>query len=215
MLTLISKMGNCALKGAVEECSHSIRVLTDAGEIIDFKGPKLARDIVNGFPGYGICRKGQASAPLAEDECLVNGGFYYLLPMDKCQKNGDSGVIPKDKEEGVKKDEVDRVDQIEPPKMSSADFVENLSSGSSSALEVLSSVKNGVWKVKLVISSQQLGDILSQQVNTEALIEKMRMAASSAVVTPRRSKRFWVVASWKKPAVSSVFKVATDNTKSP
>ncbi|KAE8658535.1 RNA polymerase II transcriptional coactivator KELP-like [Hibiscus syriacus] len=205
-------MGNCSLKGAVDE-TNSIRVLTDAGQIIDFKGPKLAREITNGFPGYGICRRGQASTPLPEDERLVNGGFYYLLPLEKFQKNGDK--------EGVEKVEVDRVDRVEPPKMSSADFVENFSSGSSSsssasALEVLSSEKNGVWKVKLVISSQQLEDILSQQVNTEALIEKMRMAAAanSAVVTPRRSKWFWVV-SRKKPAVSSLFKVAVDKNKSP
>ncbi|GMI96251.1 hypothetical protein like AT3G61920 [Hibiscus trionum] len=195
-------MGNCSLKGAVQE-TNSIRVLTDAGEIIDFKPPKLAREITNDFPGYGICRRGRASTPLPEDERLVTGGFYYLLPLEKF-----------DKVEAVRV-----VDPIEPPKMSSADFVENLSSGpssASSALEVLSSEKNGVWKVKLVISSQQLEDILSQQVNTEALIEKMRMAAAanSGAVTPRRSKWFWVVAR-KKPAVSSLFKVAVDKNKSP
>ncbi|KAK8482458.1 hypothetical protein V6N13_060337 [Hibiscus sabdariffa] len=195
-------MGNCSLKGGAVQESNSIRVLTDAGQIIHFNAPKLARDVTDGFPGYGVCRRGQASAPLAEDERLVNGGFYYLLPLEKFDEGG------------VKKVEV------EPPKMSSADFVENLSSGpaasSSSALEVLSSEKNGVWKVKLVISSQQLEDILSQQVNTEALIEKMRMAAAanSGVVTPRRSKWFWVVAR-KKPAVSSLFKVAVDKNKSP
>ncbi|KAL4298420.1 hypothetical protein GQ457_12G000640 [Hibiscus cannabinus] len=193
-------MGNCSLKGGAVHHSNSIRVLTDAGQIIHFSAPKLARDITDGFPGYGVCRRGQASAPLPGDERLVNGGFYYLLPLEKFDDEG-----------GVKKVEV------EPPKMSSADFVENLSSGpSASALEVLSSEKNGVWKVKLVISSQQLEDILSQQVNTEALIEKMRMAAAAntGVVTPRRSKWFWVVAG-KKPAVSSQFKVAVDKNKSP
>ncbi|PPS08143.1 hypothetical protein GOBAR_AA12498 [Gossypium barbadense] len=68
--------------------------------------------------------------------------------------------------------------------MAAADFVENLSSGS--AMEVLPWKKNGVWKVKLVINSSRLEDILSEQVNTEALIEKMRMAAATA--TPKRSK---------------------------
>ncbi|KAK8518394.1 hypothetical protein V6N13_027871 [Hibiscus sabdariffa] len=188
-------MGNCSLKAAAVEESNSIRVLTDAGEIIDFKGPKLAREITNDFPGYGIRRNGRASAPLAEDESLVNGGFYYLLPIEKFQKNGGK--------EGDKKVAVDGADPTEPPKMTSADFVKNLSSGSSeaAALEVLSSEKNGVWKVKLVISSQQLEDILSEQVNTEALIEKVRMAAAanSGAVTPRRNKWSWLVA-WKKPA---------------
>ncbi|XVE64661.1 hypothetical protein DITRI_Ditri07aG0118600 [Diplodiscus trichospermus] len=205
-------MGNCSLKGVTEECSNSIRVLTDAGKIIDVKGPKLAREIVNDFPGYAICKKGQASFPLSEDECLVNGGFYYLLPMDKVQKSGDSGVSKQFNKEAVRKVEVGGMDRIEAPKMSSADFVENLSSGSS-ALEVLPSQKKGVWKVKLAISSQQLEDILSEQVNTEALIEKMRMAASSATLTPRRSKSPWVVG-WK-PALSNVFKVPIENNKAP
>ncbi|KAK8560912.1 hypothetical protein V6N13_026347 [Hibiscus sabdariffa] len=189
-------MGNCSLKSAAVEESDSIRVLTDAGEIIDFKGPKLARDITNDFPGYGIRRKGRAPAPLAEDESLVNGGFYYLLPIEKFQKNGG--------EECDKKVEVDGAGPTEPPKMSAA------------ALEVLSPEKNGVWKVKLVISSRQLEEILSEQVNTEALIEKMRMAAAanSGVVTPRRNKWSWVVA-WKKPAASSVFKVAVEKNKLP
>ena len=194
-------MGNCSLKGVTGECSNSIRVLKDAGEIIDVKGPKLAREIVNDFPGYAICRRGQASFPLPEDQCLVNGGFYYLLPLEKVQKSGDSGVCKQVNKEAVKKVEVDWMNQIEPPKMSSADFVENLSSGS--ALEVLPSQKNGVWKVKLVISSQQLEDILSEQVNTEALIEKMRMAANSTTLTPRRSRSSWVVG-WKS-ALSNVF----------
>lgn len=156
-------MGNCSLKGVTADCRNSIRVLTDGGEIIDFKGPKLARDIVNDFPGHVICKRGQAPAkasmfPLNEGEWLVNGGFYYLLPLDK----------------------------VGAPKMSTAaaDFVENLSSGL--AMEVLPWKKNGVWKVKLVINSSQLGDILSEQGNTEALIETMRMAAATA--TPKRSK---------------------------
>ncbi|XVF10383.1 hypothetical protein REPUB_Repub07fG0178100 [Reevesia pubescens] len=205
-------MGNCSLKGVTRECNNSIRVLTDAGEIIDVKGPKLAREIVNDFPGYAICRRGQVSLPLPEDECLVNGGFYYLLSLKKVQKkSGDSGVSKQVNKEAVKKIEVDWKNQIEPPKMSSADFVENLSSGS--ALEVLPSQKNGVWKVKLVISSQQLEDILSEQVNTEALIEKMRMAASSATLTPKKNKSSWVVG-WK-PAFSNVFKVTIDNKKAP
>ncbi|XWS50111.1 hypothetical protein CRYUN_Cryun12cG0060600 [Craigia yunnanensis] len=204
-------MGNCSLKGVTGECSNSIRVLTDAGEIIDVKGPKLAREIVNDFPGYAICRRGQASFPLPEDQCLINGGFYYLLPLGKVQKSGDSGVSRQVNKEAVKNVEVDWMNQIEPSKMSSADFVENLSSGS--ALEVLPSQKNGVWKVKLVISSQQLEDILSEQVNTEALIEKMRMAASSATLTPRRSRSSWVLG-WK-PALLNVFKVLIDNNKAP
>lgn len=42
---------------------------------------------------------------------------------------------------------------------------------------------NGVWKVKLVINPKDLEKILSEEVNTEALIQQMRIAANS---TPSR-----------------------------
>ncbi|GMI88048.1 hypothetical protein like AT3G61920 [Hibiscus trionum] len=172
-------MGNSSLRGFNGDCKNSIRVLTEAGEIIDLKGPKLAGEIVNDFPGYVVCRKcGASMFPLNGDEWLVYGGFYYLLPLDKV-RDGD-GIT------GGKA-----------TPSSSAGFVENLS-----AMEVLPWKKNGVWKVKLVINSHQLEDILSEQVNTEALIEKMRTAAaSSATVTPKRSKGSRVVMGCK-PALS-------------
>lgn len=46
---------------------------------------------------------------------------------------------------------------------------------------------NGVWKVKLVINPKDLEKILSEETNTEALIQQMRMAANS---TPIRGKNF-------------------------
>jgi hypothetical protein len=79
------------------------------------------------------------------------------------------------------------------------DYVDDLATGP--VLEVLPALGDGVWRVKLVIGTKQLEEILSEQVNTEALIEKMRMAASSANLTPRRSKSSW------KPALSNVFRV--------
>lgn len=54
-------------------------------------------------------------------------------------------------------------------------FAEELINGS--ALEVLPSQKNGVWRVKLLIDTKELEQILSEEVNTVAMIEKMRMAA--------------------------------------
>jgi len=65
-------------------------------------------------------------------------------------------------------------------KSAACDYVDNLSHGS--ALEVLPKAKNGVWRVKLLIDPRQLEEILSKQVNTEALIEKMRMAAQLHVL---------------------------------
>lgn len=80
------------------------------------------------------------------------------------------------------------------------EFVDSLSNGS--ALEVLPSGGDGVWKVKLVIDTKQLEEILSEQGNTEALIERMRMVASSASLTPRHAKSL----TWR-PSFSNIFKV--------
>ncbi|XP_050230080.1 uncharacterized protein LOC126679170 [Mercurialis annua] len=84
------------------------------------------------------------------------------------------------------------------------------------AMEVLRSKQSdGVWKVKLVISSKQLEEILSEQGNTEALIEKMRMAAaSSATIAPRKSKSSWGVP-WKHSILSNVFKVSPIDHQNP
>ncbi|KAK4422504.1 hypothetical protein Salat_1832900 [Sesamum alatum] len=53
------------------------------------------------------------------------------------------------------------------------------------SVEVLPPPGAGVWKVKLVIDPKDLERILAEQVNTEALIEHMRIAANS---TPKRGK---------------------------
>ncbi|KAF2313470.1 hypothetical protein GH714_011147 [Hevea brasiliensis] len=82
------------------------------------------------------------------------------------------------------------LDGFESPKLSSGaelvDFGETAENGP--AVQVLPSQGHGVWKVKLVINPKQLEEILSEQGNTETLIEKMRMAASSASLEPRQSK---------------------------
>ena len=46
-------------------------------------------------------------------------------------------------------------------------------------LEVLRSPEKGVWRVRVAISSEQLAEILSEQANTEAMIERMRACAAS------------------------------------
>lgn len=56
-------------------------------------------------------------------------------------------------------------------------------------LEVLRSSEKGVWRVRVAISSEQLAEILSEQANTEAMIESMRAyAASTAGATQKHPK---------------------------
>ncbi|CAL9774804.1 unnamed protein product [Musa acuminata subsp. burmannicoides] len=55
-------------------------------------------------------------------------------------------------------------------------------------LEVLPSPEKGVWRVRMAISSEQLAEILSEQANTEAMIERMRTYASTAEAAQKQPK---------------------------
>ncbi|TKY60742.1 hypothetical protein E2542_SST17841 [Spatholobus suberectus] len=183
-------MGNCSIKGGTTgECHHSIRVMCDSGAILQFKAPKTVAQVLQHYPGYGIFRQGHASSPLPEQESLSYGLFYYLLPLKEVQvdqKSCCNSVGVSEQVQGLQRSE-------EVCKSAACDYVENLSNGS--ALEVLPSAKNGVWRVKLVIDPRQLEEILSEQVNTEALIEKMRMAATAcSTSSPSRSP---TMSTWK------------------
>ncbi|CAN1178038.1 hypothetical protein LINPERHAP2_LOCUS33454 [Linum perenne] len=61
----------------------------------------------------------------------------------------------------------------------------------STALQVVSSHREGVWKVKVMIDPKRLEKILSDKENVEVFIQKMRMAVAAESLTPRRSSRYW------------------------
>lgn len=199
-------MGNCSFKGTTTgECHHSIRVLCDSGSILQFKGPKTVGQVLQHYPGYGVFRQGHASSPLPDQESLGYGVLYYLLPL---KPNGvsvsEQVLLQRSSEagEGWKGNEKKSDDERAPKsnrsvRVAACDYVESLSNGSS-ALEVLPSAKNGVWRVKLVIETRQLVEILSEQGNTEALIEKMRMAATAcSTSSPTRSQTMMRKVGWK------------------
>ncbi|GMP96704.1 hypothetical protein CsSME_00045229 [Camellia sinensis var. sinensis] len=169
-------MGNCSAKGvAVAECPNpnSIRIMTDSGSIIEFEGPKFVGEVISGFPGYGIFGQGHISSRLLDHEQLRGGRFYYLLPLGET-------TLAHHREEarGLNKESVRTAHPL--------DVITNMKNGL--AVEVLPPPQKGVWRVKLVIDTKQLEEILSEEVNTEALIEQMRLAATSSSVTPKRTK---------------------------
>lgn len=215
-------MGNCSFKGTTGECHHSIRILCDSGSILQFKGPKTVAQVLENRLGYGVFRQGHASSPLSDQESLSYGLLYYLLPLKEVQpdqktsssdgvseqelvQRSDAGLNLKSRNDEIIKSSVH---------VAACDYVENLSNGS--ALEVLPSAKNGVWKVKLVIDTRQLEEILSEQVNTGALIEKMRMAATAySISSPTRSR---TMSTWKvgwKPTFFRTFLAPVSSGKIP
>ncbi|XP_050378083.1 uncharacterized protein LOC126795285 [Argentina anserina] len=204
-------MGNCSsLKGTSRECPNSIRVLTDSGGILQFNGPKLASEILEAFPGYGIFQQSNASVPLSEEEVLTSGQFYLLPLRPKEELPADDGVSKQVQDGGVEED-VEGVEEAEPVKKSfrgASDDVENSGNGSGGGLEVLPCGGDGVWRVKLVIDTKQLEEILSEG-DTLALIEMMRMAATASSTPKLQSKSLWSSrgGGWNwKPIFSNMFR---------
>lgn len=187
-------MGNCSLKGVTDTAKtfNFIRLMTDSGEILKLKGPKLVGEVLHSFPGYKIFGQGHFSTPLFDHEELVGGKFYYLLPDHHQPKEHQNPVAEKDEGNGR-----------EPVRVSSA------------AMEVLNPPQKGVWRVKLAISPKQLEEILAEEVNTEALIEQMRMAAAVSLTTTtttprRRTKSSWGGLIWK-PILANVLLLKSAN----
>ena len=202
--SLHQKMGNCSLKGSTATY-HSIRLVTDSGALLHLKAPKTVGQVLQNNPGYGVFRQSHPSSPLPEQETLSSALFYYLLPLPE---NDVSEEV--EKLEGSERDWMS--EKSRESSSSPSEYVENLSNGS--ALEVLPSARDGVWRVKLVIDTRQLEEILSEQVNTEALIEKMRIAAAatSSVSSPSR-RRTNIISPWKVPSLFSTSRLPTNNGK--
>ncbi|OVA14712.1 Protein of unknown function DUF4228 [Macleaya cordata] len=199
-------MGNCSLKGIAGTISDPIRIMTDSGGTVEFRGPIQVRNVINNYPGYGIFREGQLSSPLFHHEQLFSSHLYYLLPVPKKET-----LVKKTEEVVVVKRKSDL--EFGNQAVRSNSFSTRVSSAKESdlggknlivepALEVLPSLGNGVWRVKMVIDTKQLEEILSEQVNIGELIEKMREVASSSSSTSSTPRRSW------RPSFSSVFKVS-------
>ncbi|KAL2902927.1 Brain and acute leukemia cytoplasmic protein [Bienertia sinuspersici] len=169
-------MGNCSMKSSTKSSNKDqtfIRIMTDSGRVIEIQGPKLAQEVLDQFPGYGIYQKGHLSLPLFEDELLFNGQVYYLFPF------GVSRSYP-----------------------INAKFNESMSfrNDQNAAFEVLPSKGNGVWRVKMAIDSKELEDMLSE--NAEGLIQKMRSVAKASEKSPERSFRWRSIANGLKSPVN-------------
>ncbi|KAH1256729.1 Amino-acid permease BAT1 [Glycine max] len=158
-------MGNCSMKGTTGECHHSIRVMCDSGAFLQLKAPKTVAQVLQHYPGYGIFRQGHASAPLPEqqkDDVVpmlrnrISESKSPPLPSFSLQPYRSSidmlnKVLTRMIQVEHQKSCCDKVQQVvqrseEMCKSSACHYVENLSNGS--ALEVLPTAKNGVWRVK-------------------------------------------------------------------
>ncbi|KAE8681703.1 putative pyruvate dehydrogenase [Hibiscus syriacus] len=155
-------MGNCVFKGFAQ-VEDMVRVVTSSGGIMELFAPITAECITNEFPGHAIYRTpGLLSQPLLHNEELHAGRLYYLLPINtSITKRND--ITPTSSS------------MTTPYRMS---FDQQRVLKRAETAEVLPRYNSsGVWKVKLVISPDQLAEILAQESRTEALIESVRTVA--------------------------------------
>lgn len=188
-------MGNCLFGGGGDANEVVIKVVTSNGGIMEFYAPITVEFITDEFPGHGIFKSRDLFwNPLPHQEFLQPGEYYYLLPLHQLlhEEEGASSII---KVGHVRSSSVDHQHH---QTMSS----HLLSSGGGTAApyrmsfdsrgifkrtshaDALSdsggngnSNRGGFWKVKLVISPQQLVEILSEEGRTQELIESVRTVA--------------------------------------
>ncbi|KAH6767312.1 hypothetical protein C2S52_018295 [Perilla frutescens var. hirtella] len=161
-------MGNCILKGfgVVEEM---VKVVTPNGGVMELYAPITAESVTNEFPGYAIfLTPHRLSPPLLHSEKLTAGDqYYYLLPIHKTGTAKDGGGNPRGAAETPTPYRMSVDNQGKTRKQSEAEVLPRYNG-------------SGVWKVRLVIGTDQLSEILSQEARTEALIESVRTAAKCA-----------------------------------
>ncbi|XP_052194158.1 uncharacterized protein LOC127802407 [Diospyros lotus] len=180
-------MGNCVFRGAgvaVDDEDNDVRVkvVTSNGGIMELYPPITAECITDEFPGHRLFRtRDLFSDPLVHNEQLNAGELYYLLPAfaDPPQKptagaqEGHSFF----NQLNISTATSTATSMVTPYRMS----LDNYGGGGllkRSDAEVFPRYNSaGVWKVKLVISPDQLSEILSQEARTEALIESVRTVA--------------------------------------
>ncbi|KAL2461423.1 hypothetical protein Adt_44843 [Abeliophyllum distichum] len=182
-------MGNCVFKGFAE-VEEMVKVVTSNGGIMELYAPITAECITNEFPGHAIFRSpDQISPPLLHNQELHAGNLYYLLPIPLLHKNGTP--IIQENSEGPGSGS-----SMAAPYRMSVDNQGMLKKLTSEAEVFPRYNSTGVWKVRLVISPDQLSEILAQEARTEALIESVRTVAkcSSTGVSSVANSDQW---SWK------------------
>ncbi|XXG76194.1 hypothetical protein AAC387_Pa08g0602 [Persea americana] len=179
-------MGNCIFRAFQVE--GVIKVITSNGGVMELYPPITAECITNEFPGHAIFRTLDLfSQPLLHSEELLAGESYHLLPIRPHRG-------------GIMRDNSGRKSAFSSLYAPYRMTFDNHGNWKSTQTEVVPKYNSaGVWKVKLVISPEQLTEILSQESRTEALIESVRTVAKcgSGVPSAANSDQWSLGGSWK------------------
>ncbi|KZV37289.1 hypothetical protein F511_14693 [Dorcoceras hygrometricum] len=132
---------------------------------MEFHNQVTAESITDEFPGHGIFRSHDLFwKPLPHSQLLTAGESYHLLPLLENVVTGSAGS---------KAARLGHVRSNSAPDQPGAAAPYRMSFHSPAAPTKRSAAR-GFWKVKLVISPEQLMEILSEEEKTEELIESVR-----------------------------------------
>lgn len=197
-------MGNCGFRGLQVEDGDDddddmVRVVTSNGGVMELSAPVTAECITNEFPGHALFRSPPDdlfSQPLLHSEELLPGKPYYLHPL--CLGTNSTSHFPTGKLHQQSCSSLATATTT--PYRMSFDSQGKLKKSFSEYSEVFPRYNNsrrGVWKVKLVISPDQLSEILSQEARTEELIESVRTVAKcgSSVSSSLANSDSWSMSS--------------------
>ncbi|KAG8374516.1 hypothetical protein BUALT_Bualt10G0003100 [Buddleja alternifolia] len=173
-------MGNCLFGGMGDHGDRStIRVTTSNGGVMEFNTPITVESITDEFAGHGIFRRHDLFwKPLPHSEVLLAGESYHLLPLLDMSSSSNKGLMTA---------RVGHVRSNSAPAQQLASAPYRMSFDSR-GLTKRSSPDDAVskayrfWKVKLVITPEQLMEILSEEGKTEELIESVRTVAKCGSV---------------------------------
>ncbi|KAM6557830.1 hypothetical protein CsatB_004849 [Cannabis sativa] len=178
-------MGNC-LFGGLGDSDGVIKVTTSNGGVMEFFAPITAGNIAGEFPGHGIFRSHDLFwKPLSHDEDLIAGDSYYLLPLTGAGA-GAGDIV---REGHVRSNSIPATSSTVVPYRMSFDYQGMLKRSYTEIFSTRScpatyyggagagTGAGWFWKVKLVISPEQLLEILSQEGKTQELIESVRTVA--------------------------------------
>ena len=189
-------MGKCVFKG-FGEVEEMVKVVTSSGGIMELFAPITAENITNEFPGHAIYRTCDLfSQPLLHNEELHAGELYYLLPRNSFAKqNNQNNNL--EEVESKSNNLISTSSSMNTPYRMSFDHQRVLKRTDAEVLPRYN--RSGVWKVRLVISPDQLAEILAQEARTEALIESVRTVAKcgNGVSSVPNSDQWSVSSSWK------------------
>lgn len=189
-------MGNCVLKGPPQTNHDVVKVVTADGGIMELFTPITAHCITSQYPGHAIFNTPTTlfSDPLLHNHELHAGQFYYLLPLNPYYNPSSTKLHP------------DSSSVLSTPYRMSTCDTHNAAAKKRADAEVFPQYSStGVWKVKLVISPQQLSQILSHDNRTEELIENVRTVAKcgNGVGSAANSDHSSVAGSWNGSAVDN------------